>query len=319
MQIRAFIHQHKASWNYLEKLMIKLKREKKSIDGDDLDRFTHLYKQASGHLAYAQTYYPGSSISQYLNQLVSNAHHLLFSGQTRSSHQLSHFFKHIFIEIILKRQRFILAAFLIFLIGGISGFVSVWAVPSHLYAIFPNFTSPYNAQHLGQQPIHANHPVMATTIMTNNIKVAVLAYIGGITFGLFTVYALLKNGVLVGALAAVFAHAGNSYVFWAYILPHGVIELTVIFVAGGSGLYMGYRMFVPGNLPWRLRLIESAKESVQLMLGTIPLFVIAGTIEGYITPSELPLFAKYAVAGITMLFLLSYYLYGVRLRYLKAR
>jgi uncharacterized membrane protein SpoIIM required for sporulation len=149
--------------------------------------------------------------------------------------------------------------------------------------------------------------------MSNNIKVAVLAFVGGITFGVATVYFMIFNGLLLGALAAVYWQAGKSYEFWAYILPHGVIELTAIFIAGGAGLYMGYRMFVPGQYPWGLQLIRTAKESVQLLMGTIPLFVIAGIIEGFITPSSLSLTTKYAVAIGTLALLTGYYIYG-RLR-----
>jgi uncharacterized membrane protein SpoIIM required for sporulation len=146
--------------------------------------------------------------------------------------------------------------------------------------------------------------------MTNNIRVAVLAFVSGITLGLGTIYLLVTNGLLIGALAAVFVQSGKSYIFWAYILPHGIIELTAIFIAGGAGLYMGYRIFVPGPYSRKHRFLESAKESAQLMLGTIPLFVIAGIIEGYITPSAISLEAKYLVASATLLLFAVYYVYG---------
>ncbi|WP_371756161.1 stage II sporulation protein M [Ferviditalea candida] len=85
---------------------------------------------------------------------------------------------------------------------------------------------------------------------------------------------------------------------------------AVIFVAGGAGLYMGYRMFVPGCYPRKFQLLRSAKESAQLLLGTLPMFVVAGIIEGYITPAELPLQAKYGFAAVTLLLLIFYFLYA---------
>ncbi|MDY0408887.1 stage II sporulation protein M [Paracerasibacillus soli] len=81
--------------------------------------------------------------------------------------------------------------------------------------------------------------------MTNNIQVAFLAFAGGITFGILTVYVLMINGIMVGGLAAFFWHYSKTYVFWAYIVPHGIIELTAIFIAGGAGLLMGYKLLVP--------------------------------------------------------------------------
>lgn len=146
--------------------------------------------------------------------------------------------------------------------------------------------------------------------MTNNIQVAFLAFAGGITFGILTVYVMVSNGIMVGALAGLFWHYGQSYAFWAYIVPHGVIELTAIFIAGGAGLLMGYKLFVPGPYSRVYQLKRQAKRSVQLLLGTIPLFVIAGVIEGFITPASFSLETKYIVACVTILALILYILIG---------
>ncbi len=151
---------------------------------------------------------------------------------------------------------------------------------------------------------------MSATIMTNNIKVAFFAFAGGITFGLITVYMLVYNGIIIGAMAALFWHYGKTYEFWAYIVPHGMIELTAIFIAGGAGLLMGYKLFVPGRFTRGFQLKYQAKRSVQLLLGTIPLFVIAGIIEGFITPASLSLETKYSVAFITVIGLILYITIG---------
>ena len=142
---------------------------------------------------------------------------------------------------------------------------------------------------------------MSAAIMTNNIQVAILAFAGGVTFGLLTVYLLIYNGIIIGALAALFWQHGKAYEFWAYIVPHGMIELTAIFIAGGAGLLMGYKLFVPGHFSRGYQLKQQAKRSVQLFLGTIPLFVIAGIIEGFITPASISLEAKYIVAFLTVI------------------
>jgi uncharacterized membrane protein SpoIIM required for sporulation len=163
---------------------------------------------------------------------------------------------------------------------------------------------------LGKSDGQVDSSIMSAGIMTNNIKVAFLAFAGGVTFGLVTVYMLVYNGIIVGALAAVFWHQGMSYEFWAYIVPHGMIELTAIFIAGGAGLLMGYKLFVPGRFTRGYQLKEQAKRSVQLLLGTIPLFVIAGIIEGFITPAAIPLPAKYMVALLTVFGLILYMIIG---------
>jgi uncharacterized membrane protein SpoIIM required for sporulation len=169
-----------------------------------------------------------------------------------------------------------------------------------------------NPTQLGEGHDSVNSPVLSTMIMTNNMKVAMFAFVGGITLGILPIYLLLFNGLLVGALAAVYAQADSSYAFWAYILPHGVIELTAIFIAGGAGLHMGYRLLVPGRYDRKHQFLLAAKESAQLLLATLPLFVVAGVIEGYITPSGLSLETKYGVALLTLMVLFGWYAWGLR-------
>lgn len=313
MDLGVFTRQNKPLWTELESLLIRFGKQKGRIAAEDLDRLTALYKSASSHLATMHTHLPQDETTLYLNHLVSRAHHIMYQESNKSSAQLRHFFGSHLIGLIRERNRFILLALILFAIGGLSGYISVWQNPSNAYAVLPggiaDSVDPTKTE-LPRGDIHS--PVVSTEIMTNNIRVAVLAFVSGITLGIGTVYLMLYNGLIIGALAAVFMHSGKSYVFWAYILPHGVIELTAIFIAGGAGFYMAYRMIVPTRYSRKYEFLQAAKQSAQLLIGTIPLFVIAGIIEGYITPSVLSLEVKYAVAGATLLLLGCYYAYGIR-------
>ncbi|MBA2942000.1 stage II sporulation protein M [Paenibacillus sp. CGMCC 1.16610] len=315
MDISRFIREHKSQWTELEQLLLQLGKRKRSLQASQVNRFTELYKTASAHLATLQTHSPADETTVYLNHLVSQAHNTMYKDSLTSSAQMKEFFLHYFPSLIQARSLFVGFAFVLFLLGGLLGFLSVWHDPLNLALIMPggmadNIDPSKTAEPRGD--LHS--PLISTAIMTNNIRVAVLAFISGITLGIGTVYLMISNGLLVGALAAIYMQSGKSYVFWAYILPHGIIELTAIFIAGGAGLYMGYRFFVPGPYPRKLRFLESAKESAQLLIGTIPLFIIAGLIEGYITPSTLPLEMKYIIAGVTLLLLTLYFVYGIRKR-----
>jgi uncharacterized membrane protein SpoIIM required for sporulation len=315
MEISRFIKENKAQWSELEQLLIQLDKRKSSLQASHLNRFTELYKITSAHLATMQTHRPVDETTIYLNHLVSGAHNAMYKENNKSSKQLKEFFLHYFPSLIQARGLFIGFALLLFLLGGMLGFFSVWKDPLNLPLIMPGGMADSIDPSKTNDPRGDLHsPIVSTAIMTNNIRVAVLAFISGVTLGIGTVYLMINNGLIVGALAAVFMHSGKTYVFWAYILPHGIIELTAIFIAGGAGLYMGYRFFVPGPFPRKLRFLESAKESAQLLIGTIPLFIIAGIIEGYITPSTLSLEVKYLIAGITLLILILYYIYGIRVR-----
>ena len=306
------IKQYKSQWSELEALLAQIGSRKGKVTHTDIDRLTTLYKSVSAQLASMQTYRPQDELTSMLNDLVTRAHHALFQESNKSAAQLRYFFGTHLIGLIRARNRFILLAVLLFIIGGVSGYISVTSNPMNLHALIPSSIADGIDPSQTDQPrgdIHS--PLVSTEIMLNNIRVAVLAFVSGITLGIGTVYLMLYNGLMVGALAAYFTQAGKSYVFWAYILPHGVIELTAIFIAGGAGFYMAYRMIVPTSYSRKYEFLEAAKQSAQLLLGTIPLFVIAGTIEGYITPSTLSLEMKYATAGATLLLLCAYYAYGV--------
>ncbi|MGN7470325.1 stage II sporulation protein M [Brevibacillus sp. SAFN-007a] len=313
MDITSFWHKHKASWAELEQLVERFTRQERHITAADIDRLTHLYKKASAQLALVRSYHPTDEITLYLNQLVSRAHNLTYKQQSGSWQQLRHFFGVRLIGLIHTRIGFVGMAALLFVMGGVSGFAAVLTDPLNLYYVLPQgMAEQIDPTRLGEGHAALNSPVLSTMIMTNNMKVAILAFVSGITFGLVPIYLLLVNGLLVGALAAVYYQADSSYAFWAYILPHGVIELTAIFIAGGAGLHMGYRLLVPGRYARHYACLEAAKESAQLLLATLPLLFVAGVIEGYITPSSLSLETKYLVAAATLLLLCLWYVIGRR-------
>ncbi|SEP00591.1 stage II sporulation protein M [Paenibacillus sp. OV219] len=313
MDMSTFTKQHKSQWSELEQLLARFSRKKSTLSIAEVDRLTVLYKTASSHLATFRTYLPQNETTQYLNHLVSRAHHMIYLDSNKSSAQLRYFFGQHFIGLIRSRLGFVAVAFGLFIIGALSGFISVWNDPLNAHALLPSAVAQSidpSQTELPRGDLHS--PIVSTEIMTNNIRVAALAFVSGITLGIGTVYLMLSNGLLLGALAAVFVQSDKGYVFWAYILPHGIIELTAIFIAGGAGFYMAYRMIVPTAFSRKYEFLLAAKESAQLLLGTVPLFVIAGIIEGYITPSTMPLEAKYGIAGATLLLLAAYYLYGLR-------
>lgn len=314
MNPRQFIQQHRQEWKELEELLTTMHNRKSKIKGTDIDRFSRLYQKAAQNLSYSQTYFPQEEVTPYLNELVSKSHNLLYRDQISSFKQVRHFFGVTFIGLFLEQWKMILFAMLLFTIGALGSFFSVADDPLHIYSVLPeNMAQSFDPERLGENEGEVDSPMMSATIMTNNIQVAILAFAGGITFGLLTVYLLIYNGIIVGAIAALFWHYGKSYEFWAYIVPHGMIELTAIFIAGGAGLLMGYKLFVPGRYSRGYQLKQQAKRSVLLLLGTIPLFVIAGIIEGFITPSTLSLEAKYLIAGLTVIGLFLYILIGAML------
>ncbi|WP_066398701.1 stage II sporulation protein M [Neobacillus mesonae] len=317
MNVKQFVRQHRDDWKQLEEMVAALSKSRNAITGENMAKYHRLYQKAAQNLSYSQTNFQHDEVTPYLNGLVSKAHNLLYKDQVSSVKQIRYFFSTKFIGLLLEQWRFVVAAMILFAIGGIGSFLAVMNDPLHIYSILPaNIAQGVDPEKLGSGGA-VDSSLMSASIMTNNIQVAMLAFAGGITFGILTVYLLIYNGIIVGALAALFWHHDKSYDFWAYIVPHGMIELTAIFIAGGAGLLMGYKLFVPGPFSRGYQLKQQAKRSVQLLLGTIPLFVIAGIIEGFITPASISLEAKYMVAFLTVIGLILYIVIG-KLKLVKA-
>lgn len=311
MDYRTFVQRHRQDWRRLEELIDLLHKNRKKWTTKHVDEFQRLYQKATQHLATSQTYFPSEETTDYLNGLVSKAHNMLYQEQTSNWKQLKQMFGSSFIHLLGEQWKFVLISMLLFCLGGIAAFSAVYQDPMSLYSILPEeMAQSVDPSQLGEQDGAVDSPVMSAEILTNNIQVAFLAFAGGVTFGLLTVYLLIYNGIIVGALAALFMTHGKAYDFWAYIVPHGMIELTAIFIAGGAGLLMGYKLWVPGERTRSYQLKKYAYRSVLLLIGTLPLFIIAGVVEGYITPSSLPLEAKYVFAFVTVIGLMLYILLG---------
>jgi len=308
MKLSQFIQQYRNDWNHLEKLVVEMPKNRSY---SSVKEFQHVYQKVSRQLSYSQTFFPDDEVTFYLNQLLAKAHNILYQSQQSSWKQLGSFLGKKFPSLLIEQWKAVVIAMLLFAFGGLASFFAVTENPNYIYSILPeDMVQSVEPSTLGETTGEQDAPAMSAMIMTNNIQVAILAFAGGITFGLLTVYILIYNGLIIGALAAVFWNYGNSYVFWAYILPHGVIELIAIFIAGGAGLLMGYKLFVPGPFSRASHLKTQAKRSVMLMLGTVPIFIIAGIIEGFITPGSFSLEMKYAVAGLTLIGITAYILIG---------
>lgn len=319
MQLKTFIQQNRQDWQQLEQTIKQYNKNHFKPTKEMIESFDQLYQKVAQNLSYSQTFFPDSDVTEHLNHLVSQAHNIMYQTEHSSWKQLKTFLLEKFVGLLIEQWRPVVIATLLFLFGGIAGFLIVSQDPLHLDVILPGTLSTIlSPEDLASntQADQIDGATFSAMIMTNNIQVAILAFAGGITFGLLTVYVMVYNGLLVGALAGLFWYSGDSYIFWAYIVPHGVIELLAIFIAGGAGLLMGYKLLVPGKLKRSTQLKHHSMRSVKLLLGTIPLFVIAGVIEGFITPADLSLETKYIVALITLIAFIGYMLYG-RIRQLK--
>jgi len=151
-------------------------------------------------------------------------------------------------------------------------------------------------------------PLASSFIMTNNLTVSFTTFALGITAGLGTIWMLALNGLLFGVVNAACWQVGMSQQLLSFVAPHGVLELPAIFIAGGGGLLLAKGLLFPGNLPRKASLVLEGGRAVRLVLGIIPLLIVAGTIEGFVSPSDLPVALKYTLAaglfGLLLLFVM---------------
>jgi len=149
-------------------------------------------------------------------------------------------------------------------------------------------------------------PLASSGIMTNNLSVAFSTFALGITGGIGTIWMLAFNGALIGVIGAATWKAGMALQLWSFIAPHGVLELPAIFISGGAGVEIARGLLFPGFLPRRLSLAQAGGRGARLLLGTIPMLVIAGVIEGFFSPSSAPIKMKFLLAAVLFAALLSY-------------
>ncbi|SFS61241.1 stage II sporulation protein M [Marininema halotolerans] len=313
-RIQRFIQKNRPHWEETKKLMQTV--EGKKVEPSALDQLGRSYRQIAAHLAYARTYFPHHPVVQELNSLTLQTHkHIYGHVAQKDARQFLRFFTHRFPSLFHERANYFLLAMGTFLIGAIIAFIVVMMDPTQADAVLP----PGMADQIDPSKIQQNQwdsAVVSGELMTNNIRVAFLCFALGALLGVGTIWVLFTNGLLIGALAALYHRIGEGYTFWAYIWPHGIIELTAIFIAGAAGLSLAKSWFIPGDYTRTTSFKNEGRITVQLVMGVIPLFVVAALIEAFITPAPWPLWSKYLVAITT---LISLFLYFGRPLYTKQR
>ena len=243
----------------------------------------------------------------YLNQLVARAHAVVYRSEAGEWRGIAGFFRRGFPALFRETLPFTGAAFVVFVIAAAAGFFAVLLAPdSASYLVPEQVAASVKEQRMWTEETKVPSQLMASLIMANNIQVALFAFAGGVLFGTSTFYVLAYNGLMLGAVAGICQAYGLSLRLWSFVAPHGVIELTVIFIAGGSGLRLGYALLHPGLHTRRESLLAATRQIVKLLFGCVPLLVIAGTIEGFVSPSALLPWAKLTFGVVTAILLYSY-------------
>ncbi|HZQ10664.1 MAG TPA: stage II sporulation protein M [Anaerolineae bacterium] len=309
MQFDQLIRQRKRDWERLETLLKRVERDQiKTLSQAELVEFGQLYRSATSDLAIAQRDFPQKDVTAYLNQLVGRAHPVVYRGEPLIWRRLKEFYRVSLPQLYREMLPFItFAALLLFAPAIIAYLVMLYNPDAARYILSPSLIALVKSGTPWWKDLNDANEIGAAFIMTNNLRVSFLAYAGGLLFGLLTVYVLVLNGIHLGAILGLLHFYGNAAPLWEFVAGHGVLELSQITMAGGSGLMLGYALLRPGLLTRRDALGIAAQKSIRLLLGTAPLLALAGTIEGMISPSaSIPALVKYGIGILTGVLLYSY-------------
>jgi uncharacterized membrane protein SpoIIM required for sporulation len=316
MNAEQFYRSRQADWQQLTALLDK-SQQMNRLSPAEVQQMGLLYRSVASDLALAQREFPRHQVTTFLNQLVARGHAIIYQGEPLAVRRLKHYLLVGFPATFRESLPFFVTAALLLIIPSlIAGFLtnwepdaSTWLLPANVQELRPLIE---NQELWTNIPIE-ERPYTSAFIMSNNIQVSFLAFGGGITAGLFSLYILVFNGLNLGGITGLTAHYDVGFELWTFVIGHGVIELSAIFIAGGSGLMLGWAIIQPGLLKRGDALMLAARKAVRLVMGCVPILIVAGLIEGFISPNEnIPWPVKWSIGALTGILLYSYLLLAGR-------
>ncbi len=307
MDVDRFLAERSADWLRLERLSTGLRRPRR-VSGPELEEFTRLYHRVSADLSIARVRYRDPAVVNRLATVVNDARATLEGRRARTLRSFVRFFTEAFPTAVWALRRFVVVSALLLFVPAIA--VGVWIAnsPAALEATAPEaLRAAYVERDFEAYYSDRAASRFTTEVSVNNVRVSLAAYAGGMLAGLGTVLILVINGLNIGFAAGLFAAAGEHARFWGLILPHGLLELSAVTIAGATGLSLGWAMLVPGDRRRTEAVIVAAQRSLTVILGLILVFGTAAVIEGFVTGSTLSTAMRVGV-GVVAQVALSVYL-----------
>ncbi len=292
----------------------------------DPDVLADLYVQVTDDLAYARTFYPSSPTTAYLNGLAARAHQRIYRNRREERGRIVRFWKDELPRVVYAERRALQVAALVFLLAFAIGAVSSANDPSFVRLImgdaYVNMTLD-NIERGDPMAVYKqmNEADMFLGITLNNVYVSFLAFVSGTLTSFGTAYLLFQNGVMLGAFQVFFHQHGLLAESVLTIWIHGTLEISAIILAGGAGFVMGNSLLFPGTYPRMTAFRRGAKNGLKLVVGLVPIFVMAGFLEGFVTRhTEMPVAVSlFIILGSLTAVLWYFVFYPIRLHHRAAR
>lgn len=307
-----FINNRKNAWERLEELLTRLDRASlRQLKREEVRELGRIYRRTASDLAIARAESRDPRLINYLNSLVIRAHGRIYRADAQGGQRIRGFFARELPRTFRRTWRYTALAFGVFFLFGLIGFLGSYQDTefSELVGVPPAFRELYiETKTHWWEDLNRENQIGASQIMTNNIQVTIYTFAFGAMFGVGTLFFLAYNGANIGSVLALTYRAGFGNDLVTFMAGHGVIELSCIFIAGGAGLLIGSALIMPGDLSRADALKTRGKDAIRLMMGVAVLLVLAGIIEGFISPAPIDPRIKFSIAAITGIALYAYLL-----------
>ncbi|WP_406462774.1 stage II sporulation protein M [Streptomyces sp. NBC_00111] len=312
MDLDVFVTAHRIEWDRLDHLL----HRGRSLTGEEADELVSLYQRTATHLSLIQSSAPDPQLTARLTQLVARARSTVTGTRRASWRDAARFLTTGFPAAVYRsRHWWIPTAVLSVLLAAVIG----WWIGTHP-EVQASIAAPDDLRALTRpggeyETYYSSHPAasFAAQVWTNNAQAAAMCLVLGAFLGILVIWILFVNVLNLAVGIGLMSSAGRLDTFLGLVLPHGLLELTAVFVAAGTGLRLGWTVIDPGPRTRRSALAERGRAAIGMAIGLALVLFVSGLIEGFVTPSGLPTWARITIGiAAELAFLLYVYVLGGR-------
>ncbi len=304
-----FINKNRSRWKDFEERV----SAPQQLEPDEL---ADHYIQLTDDLSYARTFYPQSSVVQYLNGLCSKAYHIIYQNKREKSTRLQTFWtRELPLDLYNSRYEFLLSL-IIFVTSMLIGIVSALHNDDFARLVLGDQYINMTLDNIEKGDPLAVYGTMGEfsmflMITGNNLMVSFVVFLFGLLTPLGTAFHLFRNGLMVGVFQTFFYQNSLLTTSSLGIYLHGTLELSAIVLAGGAGIVLGKSILFPGTLPRKTAFMNGVRRGTKIMLGLIPFFIVAGFIESFITRyyNQMSLFVNLLIIGLSLMLIIGYFVF----------